>query len=96
MTLARRMLMVSTARGFVLVSSGDSNEVHRLDPADGSVMWTYTGHGANVRAVAVSPDGDRVYSGSDDDEVHEIDASDGSQGWVYTGHGDDVYAIAVS
>jgi len=59
-------------------------------------IWTFTGHSDYVYSVAVSPNGNYVYSGSKDDTVKKIDASTREVVWTFTGHSDYVHSVAVS
>jgi WD40 repeat protein len=59
-------------------------------------LWTFTGHTASVQDVAVSTDGQYLYSGSWDRKVKQINASDGSEGWTFDTVTDPVHAVAVT
>ena len=54
-----------------IYSASTDDTVRKIDP-DGNEVWSFTGHGSTVRAVAVDSDG-YVYSGSLDDTVRKID-----------------------
>jgi hypothetical protein len=67
------------------------------DPPDGRpALRPLTGHTGWVRAVAVSGDGSRVYSGGDDGVVRVWDAATGQPVDAWPGHTGSVWAVAVS
>ena len=55
-------------------------------------IWSFTGHTAPIRAVAIDSEGN-VYSGGDDSSVRKIN-KDGQEIWSFTGHTDFVRAVA--
>ncbi len=83
----------TTGRWSGYVYSGSGDGTLRQHDADGTEVWSVTGHVGSLRAVAVDADG-LVYSGSDGGTVRKIDA-DGNQLWSFTGHTDAIRAVAV-
>ncbi len=62
----------------------------------GTVIYTYRGHSDIEKAVAWSPDGQRIASGSIDRTVQVWNATTGRQIGTYRGHSHSVYAVAWS
>ena len=67
-----------------------------LTPPGGPLLATLEGHGAGVRAVAVTPDGRRAVSGSDDRTLKVWDLEQGALLATLEGHGAGVTAVAVT
>jgi TIR domain/NB-ARC domain/APAF-1 helical domain/WD domain, G-beta repeat len=67
-----------------------------LTPPGGPLLSTLEGHGAGVRAVAVTPDGRRAVSGSDDRTLKVWDLERGALLATLEGHGHWVRAVAVT
>lgn len=60
------------------------------------LLYTYRGHAAPVKAVAWSPDGQRIASTSDDGTVQVWDTTTGCNVLTYTGHQGMVASVAWS
>lgn len=67
--------------GSIMVGSGDG-KVYALNPADGSMKWSFTTGGEVDSSPAIGPDG-TVYVGSTDDNVYAI-SSNGLEKWAFT------------
>ncbi|KAJ3127712.1 POC1 centriolar protein A [Nowakowskiella sp. JEL0407] len=59
-------------------------------------LSTLEGHSVTVKAVAISPDGDRIVSGSDDQMVKIWDSKTGKEIRTLQGHTDFVNAVVVT
>ncbi|NEP22897.1 hypothetical protein [Moorena sp. SIO3I6] len=67
-----------------------------LNPPNGPLLSTLSGHGDSVNAVAVTPDGTKVISGSSDHTVKVWDLNTGAEIRTLTGHTSPVNAVAVT
>lgn len=63
---------------------------------NGTPLYTYQGHSAQVWSAVWSPDSKRVASASSDKTVQVWNAMDGSNPYTYTGHADTIYAVTWS
>ena len=81
--------------GYIYTSQGPNRgDVYALDAADGSLLWTYSGHGDSP-VLGFAADGQRVFtSGRTTTGVHAIDAATGTLLWIYTGHTADIRGLA--
>lgn len=76
---------------------GKTYTAKMVDTGLGVISWQHTGYYTDwVEAVAVSPDGSKVYAGGRDDTVDEFNTSDGSKGWTFSGHTHNVQDLVVS
>jgi WD40 repeat protein len=83
----------ATAR---LVSGSGDGKLKLWDTTTGGVIRTIYGHGADVWAVAFSPDGGRLASASIDRTVKLWDPASGSEVLTLTGHTGGVLSVAFS
>ncbi|NEQ77237.1 MAG: WD40 repeat domain-containing protein [Okeania sp. SIO2C9] len=67
-----------------------------LNPPDGNLISTLSGHLDSVNAVAVTPDGKFVVSGSSDHTVKKWDLNTATEVKTFTGHTAPVNAVAVT
>jgi WD40 repeat protein len=67
-----------------------------LTPPGGPLRFTFTGHTAEVRTMACSPDGHWVVSGSDDGTVKVWSLADGQEQATLRGHARGVTAVTCS
>lgn len=81
--------------GARIASAGD-DAVQIWDAATGAHQLTYSGHSGYIRALALSPDGQRVASGGQDNTVRVWEAATGTHLFTYTGHRDWVFCLAWS
>ena len=72
------------------------DELHALDPVNGSILRKYLGHTNTVRAVAFSPRGETFVSGSDDRTVRIWDAETGKLLNTVLAHEKPVLSVAIS
>ncbi|WP_265109616.1 WD40 repeat domain-containing protein [Halosolutus halophilus] len=80
---------------YAAVSLSSSGEIHAIDVADGTNIWTYSGFTDGLEDVVVSPDGGRVYAGNPSaGELHVVDAQDGSAVRTGTPMGS-IYSLAL-
>lgn len=77
------------------IVTGSANSEVRLWDIDGTLLNTFAGQTARVRAVRFFPDGKRIISGSDDSRL-KIRNLQGKVLHTLRGHTDAVYAVAVS
>ncbi len=63
----------------IYISSGST--VKALDSDTRDVIWSSNAHSDTVYSVALSPDGETVYTGSDDNTVKALDADTGVENW---------------
>ncbi|GHO79545.1 hypothetical protein KSD_73160 [Ktedonobacter sp. SOSP1-85] len=96
-SLSRRAVIIGLATAGVATVGGGiwwlSAATHPDLPRN--LLYIYSGHTDNVRAVVWSPDGKRIASGSADWTVQVWDAANGSHGLIYNEH-DEVSAVAWS
>ncbi|GAB1545461.1 hypothetical protein NUACC21_81370 [Scytonema sp. NUACC21] len=67
-----------------------------LTRPDGKLLRTLTGHSDRIRAVVLTPDGQRLISGSDDNTLKVWDVETGKELCTLTGHNSPVSAVAVT
>jgi len=67
-----------------------------LTAPGGALLRTLEGHSESVRAVAVTPDGERLISGSDDKTLKVWNLHRGELEQTFSGHSDWVIAVAVT
>ena len=67
-----------------------------LDPPDGALIRTLSGHRGRVRSVAVMADGKRVISASEDRTLKLWDLETGSEIRTFSGHTDRVRFVAIT
>jgi WD40 repeat protein len=65
-------------------------------PQEGDAILIYTGHTRPVKAVAWSPNGERIASAGDEQTVQVWDASTGDHVSIYHGHTTNINALAWS
>ncbi len=79
------------------MSSTTSTSHHSTSLSQGTLLYTYTGHGNSwVVSIAWSPDSKRIASGSFDGTVQVWDAVNGGNVFTYRGHKGYVSAVAWS
>ena len=83
-----------TGRRLVAVPDGPGDVARVFDPDTGTETARLKGHVGRVRAVAFSPDGDRVVTGGGDNTARVWDAATGVQLVLLEGHTGDVNAVA--
>jgi len=66
------------------------------DVVEGSLLHKYIGHKADIRDIALSPDGKYVASASNDTTVHIWETDTGKRIYVYDGHKDEVSSVTWS
>jgi WD40 repeat protein len=62
----------------------------------GKMLYTYNDHSADIRDIAISPDGNYVASASNDTNVHIWEAATGKRVFKYEGHKNEVAALTWS
>ena len=67
-----------------------------LTPPGGNLLSTLTGHNKSVKAVAITPDGQKALSASDDDTLKLWDLETGKILSTFTGHNRSVQAVAIT
>lgn len=66
-----------------VVFSTFGDTMYAISTSRNSVLWSYSGHSGDVYSIAVSPDGETVYTAGAG-EVHALSATDGSVQWTNT------------
>lgn len=93
----QRPLCLAKATGEAALAVGCGDGVIRLlDSRSGQTSRTLEGHGESVRAVAMSPTGQRLASGSDDKTVRLWSTLDGELLHTAREHSDSVTSVAFS
>ena len=82
--------------GKTLVSTGSDNTLRRWDVGTGGLRDTHRLKAAEVRSVAVSPDGKWVAAGTRYGVVKVLDTGKAKEVAVLQGHAGDVWAVAFS
>lgn len=77
------------------IVTGSANSEVRLWDIDGTLIDTFSGHTARVRAVSFFPDGEKLISGSDDTRL-KVRTLQGEVLHTLRGHTDIIHAVAVS
>ena len=92
--IADRLRMVQTEeiKTWVYVGAGDGI-VRKLDPSNGSVIWTNANFGSSARGLACDPSG-YVYVGTYDGIVRKLNPSNGSVIWTSVGFGSDARGLS--
>ena len=80
----------------LVVSSSYDKTVQLWDVGTRALQQTLKGHASTVRAIAFSPDGQRLASGSNDKAVRLWDVGTGALQQILEGHASTVRAIAFS
>ena len=70
-------------------------KVRKLDPSDGSTVWTSADFGSYAYGLACDPDG-YVYVGTYNGNVRKLDPSDGSTLWTSADFGSEAYGITTN
>ena len=71
---------VTTAGGMLYTAGLDGN-IYALDPADGSIQWTFNTGVGNATAPAPSLVGDTLYAVSGQYALYALDATTGAERW---------------
>ena len=86
----------STATATAMRSNTPSSTTTRSSSSMGTTLYTYSGHHAGMRALAWSPDSQRVATASDDYTAQAWDAMTGENTTIYRGHSSYVEGVAWS
>src|SRR5262249_15548491 len=81
--------------GARIATAGDTT-VQIWDATTGAQVLTFRGHSDPIRALALSPDGQRVASGGHDTTAPVWEAATGRLLFTYTGHRDWILSLAWS
>jgi WD40 repeat protein/serine/threonine protein kinase len=89
-------MVVFSPDGRYILTGTDDDAVYLWDVETGEVLRRYTGHEADIWAIAISPDGRYVVAGSYDSTARIWDAETGEELHLLTAHGDTVWTVAFS